>query len=102
MNNEEEKLTLENDENEILVDMKRRKSEEEFEEERQRRVGLFKKRIQEGERTLNIALIGPSGCGKVSFCNSVMTAFCIEGWRERAMIGHYGGRGRQVTHHLLR
>nr|XP_022292955.1 uncharacterized protein LOC111103782 isoform X2 [Crassostrea virginica] len=101
MNNEEEKLTLENDENEILVDMKRRKSEEEFEEERQRRVGLFKKRIQEGERTLNIALIGPSGCGKFSFCNSVMTAFCIEGWRERAMVGHYGGRGRQVTHHLL-
>ena len=100
MNNEEEKL--ENDENEILVDMKRRKNEEEFEEERQKRVGLFKKRIQEGERTLNIALIGPSGCGKSSFCNSVMTAFCIEGWRERAMTGHYGGRGRQVTHHLLR
>ena len=100
MNNEEEKL--ENDENEILVDMKRRKSEEEFEEERQKRVELFKKRIQKGERTLNIALIGPSGCGKSSFCNSVMAVFCIEGWPEWAMIGHYGGRGRQVTHHLLR
>ena len=63
---------------------------------------LFQTRVKTGGRALNIALIGPSGCGKSSFCNSIMTAFCVEGWRERAMIGHYGGRGRQVTHHLLR
>ena len=63
---------------------------------------LFQTRVKTGGLALNIALIGPSGCGKSSFCNSIMTAFCVEGWRERAMIGHYGGRGRQVTHHLLR
>ena len=63
---------------------------------------LFQTRVKTGGLALNIALIGPSGCGKSSFCNSIMTAFCVEGWRERAMIGHYGGRGLQVTHHLLR
>ncbi|XP_078317387.1 uncharacterized protein LOC111104536 [Crassostrea virginica] len=85
------------------METKGRKMEDSYETERQRAVELFQKRVKtekEG-RALNIALIGASGCGKSSFCNSVMTAFCVEGWRERAFIGHYGGLAEQVTHHLL-
>ena len=89
MYNEEEKWTFE-------------KTEEEYEEERQREVRLFQKRVETGGRALNIALIGPSGCGKSSFCNSIMTAFNVEGWREWATTGHYGGLAEQVTHSLLR
>ncbi|XP_022293434.2 uncharacterized protein LOC111104026 [Crassostrea virginica] len=88
MYNEEEKWTFE-------------KTEEEYEEERQREVRLFQKRVETGGRALNIALIGPSGCGKSSFCNSIMTAFNVEGWREWATTGHYGGLAEQVTHSLL-
>ena len=73
-----------------------------FEKERERALKLFLERVTTEGKTLNIALIGASGCGKSSFCDSIMTAFSVGGWRERAMIGHYGGRGRQVTHHLMR
>ena len=83
------------------METKGREMEDSPETERQRAVELFQNRIKEG-RALNIALIGASGCGKSSFCNSVMTAFCVEGWRERAIIGHYGGLAEQVTHHLMR
>lgn len=77
-------------------------SEEELEKERQREVRVLQERINKGGRPLNVALIGPSGSGKSSFCNSIMAAFSVGGWRERATIGHYGGHGEQVTHHLLR
>ena len=74
----------------------------ELEKERESALKLFLDRVTTEGKTLNIALIGASGCGKSSFCNSVMAAFCVGGWREWAMTGHYGGRGRQVSHHLLR
>lgn len=77
-------------------------SEEELENERQREVRVLQERINKGGRPLNVALIGPSGSGKSSFCNSIMAAFSVGGWRERATTGHYGGHGEQVTHHLLR
>lgn len=76
-------------------------SEDELEKEREREVRVLQERINKGGRPLNVALIGPSGSGKSSFCNSIMAAFSVEGWRERATTGHYGGHGEQVTHHLL-
>lgn len=76
-------------------------SEDELEKERQREVRVLQERINKGGRPLNVALIGPAGSGKSSFCNSIMAAFSVEGWRERATTGHYGGHGEQVTHHLL-
>ena len=97
-------MTQGNREDENSMETKRRKVEDSSETERQRAVELFQKRVKTEKevRALNIALIGASGCGKSSFCNSVMTAFCVEGWRERATIGHYGGLAEQVTHHLMR
>lgn len=77
-------------------------SEEELENEREREVRVLQERINKGGRPLNVALIGPSGSGKSSFCNSIMAAFSVVGWREWATTGHYGGHGEQVTHHLLR
>nr|XP_022291792.1 uncharacterized protein LOC111103078 [Crassostrea virginica]XP_022291793.1 uncharacterized protein LOC111103078 [Crassostrea virginica]XP_022291794.1 uncharacterized protein LOC111103078 [Crassostrea virginica] len=71
-----------------------------FEEKRQNAVRLFQEKVEIGGKTLNIALIGPPGCGKSSFCNSVLTAFSVEGWREWTTTGHYGGLAEQVTHHL--
>ena len=75
---------------------------DELEEETDRALRYFLERVTTKGKTLNIAFIGASGCGKSSFCNSVMTAFSVGGWRERAMTGNYGGRGRQVTHYLSR
>ena len=94
-------MTQGNREDENSMETKRRKVEDSSETERQRAVELFQDRVREG-RALNIALIGAPVCGKSSFCNSVMTAFCVEGWREWATTGHYGGLAEQVTHHLLR
>nr|XP_022292956.1 uncharacterized protein LOC111103783 [Crassostrea virginica]XP_022292957.1 uncharacterized protein LOC111103783 [Crassostrea virginica]XP_022292958.1 uncharacterized protein LOC111103783 [Crassostrea virginica]XP_022292959.1 uncharacterized protein LOC111103783 [Crassostrea virginica]XP_022292960.1 uncharacterized protein LOC111103783 [Crassostrea virginica] len=89
-----------NEENKVSIGMKRT-NEEEFETEVGNALKLFRERVTTEGYALNIAFIGASGCGKSSFCNSVMTAFSVGGWRERAMTGHYGGRGRQVTQHLL-
>ena len=91
-----------NEENKVSIGMKRRTNEEEFETGVANARKLFLERVTTEGCALNIALIGASGCGKSSFCNSVMTAFSVGGWRERAMTGHYGGRGKQVTQHLLR
>ena len=89
-------------EDEDFMETKERKTEDTTEIMRQREVEKFQKRVKKGGRALNIALIGTSGSGKSSFCNSVMTAFCNEGWRERTTTGNYGGLAEQVTHHLLR
>ena len=88
-------------EDEEFRETEKENTEGALEKERQRAVELFQERVKSG-RALNIALVGASGCGKSSFCNSVMTAFCVEGWRKRASTGHYGGLAEQVTHHLLR
>ena len=84
-------MTQENREDEDFMETKGRKMEDSSETKRERAVEEFQKIVKKGGRAQNIALIGASGCGKSSFCNSVMTAFCVEGWRERAHIGHYGG-----------
>ena len=75
---------------------------DELEKDTGRALKSFMERVTTKGKTLNIAFIGASGCGKFSFCNSVMTAFSVGVWRERAMTGNYGGRGRQVTHYLSR
>nr|XP_022293432.1 uncharacterized protein LOC111104025 [Crassostrea virginica] len=95
-------METENEENRNRMERRgNAENNNELEKNTKEALQLFQKRVKKGGLALNIALIGPSGCGKSSFCNSIMTAFCVEGWRERAMIGHYGGRGIQVTHHLL-
>ena len=54
----------------------------------------------DGRRPLNIAVIGPPGCGKSSFLNTIFANFndtdraC---WREIAKAGDYGGHGCQQT-----
>ena len=63
-----------------------------------RTVELFQEMVKT-RRTLNIALIGASECGKSSFYNSRITAFCVGRWRERATTGHFEGLAEQVTHH---
>ena len=89
-------------EDEDFMETKGRKTEDTSEIKRLKAVDSFQERVKKGGRALTIALIGASGSGKSSFCNSVMTAFCFERWRERATTGHYGGLAEQVTHHLLR
>ncbi|XP_056014558.1 uncharacterized protein LOC125673062 isoform X2 [Ostrea edulis] len=84
-----------------LMDIPRRDGEMNDEEERQREVGLFQERINKGGKPLNIAFIGAAGSGKSSLCNSIMAAFSVGCWRERATVGYFGGLAEQVTHHLL-
>ncbi|XP_061176531.1 uncharacterized protein LOC133185384 [Saccostrea echinata] len=86
-----------------LLDIPRKKGEmdDEDEKERQSQVRAFQERINKGGKPLNIAFIGPAGSGKSSLCNSIMATFCVNGWRERATVGHFGGHAEQVTHHLL-
>lgn len=95
-------MQIENEDRNKKEMERKTKNNDELEKERESELKLFLERVTKDGKTLNIALIGVSGCGKSSFCNSVMAAFCVGGWRERAMTGHYGGRGRQVSHHLLR
>ena len=53
-----------------------------------------------GRSPLNIAVIGPPGCGKSSFLNTIFASFndnyraC---WREVAKAEYYGGHGFQRT-----
>ena len=63
---------------------------DELEKERERALKLFLERVTTEGKRLNIALIGASGCGTSSFCNSIMTAFSVGGWQERAMVSHFG------------
>jgi predicted GTPase len=54
----------------------------------------------DGRRPLNIAVIGPPGCGKSSFLNTIFASFndnyraC---WRDVAKAGDYGEHGIQKT-----
>ena len=82
--------------------MMNKKTNEEIKENRQKAVIAFQKTIKAGGRALNIALIGVSGCGKSSFCNSIITTFCEKGWREWAITGHHGKLDEQVTLHSMR
>ena len=47
----------------------------------------------DGRRPLNIAVIGPPGCGKSSFLNTIFASFKNNDracWREIAKMGDYG------------
>jgi predicted GTPase len=55
----------------------------------------------DGRRSLNIAVIGPPGCGKSSLLNTIFASFrksknsgC---WKEIAKMGDYGFRDIQET-----
>ncbi|XP_076071108.1 uncharacterized protein LOC143042597 [Mytilus galloprovincialis] len=49
-----------------------------------------------GRLPLNIAVIGPPGCGKSSFLNTVFASFNTDSWRQIAPIGFYKIRGCQL------
>jgi predicted GTPase len=54
----------------------------------------------DGQRPLNIAVIGPPGCGKSSFLNTIFASFKNNDracWREIAKAGEYGVHGIQET-----
>jgi predicted GTPase len=54
----------------------------------------------DGRRPLNIAVIGPPGCGKSSFLNTVFASFKNKDrdyWREIATAADYGGHDIQET-----
>jgi len=56
-----------------------------------------------GRRPLNIAVIGPAGCGNSSFLNTIFASFQNSErarWREIAKMGDYGGHGIQETSRL--
>jgi predicted GTPase len=56
-----------------------------------------------GRKPLNIAVIGPPGCGKSSFLNTIFASFKDNDsacWREIAKMGDYGGHGIQETSRL--
>ena len=58
------------------------------------------------DHTLNIAVIGPPGCGKSSFLNIVFASFNDDCWREIAICGEFGNHegtmGMQVTQRFKR
>ena len=54
----------------------------------------------DGRRPLNIAVIGPPGCGKSSFLNTIFASFNDNGrarWREVARMGDFGEHDIQLT-----
>ena len=57
----------------------------------------------DGRRPLNIAVIGPPGCGKSSFLNTIFASFKDKDrscWREIAKMGDYGEHDIQETTRL--
>ncbi|CAC5397922.1 SPG7 [Mytilus coruscus] len=53
-----------------------------------------------GKRPLNIAVLGPPGCGKSAFLNTVFASFSNDRWREHAKHGSFSALGKQVTTRL--
>jgi predicted GTPase len=56
-----------------------------------------------GRRPLNIAVIGPPGCGKSSFLNTIFASFKNNDkacWKEIAKEGDYGKQDIQKTSRL--
>ena len=57
----------------------------------------------DGRTPLNIAVIGPPGCGKSSFLNTLFASFKNNNdacWRVIAKMGDYGGQDFQETSRL--
>ncbi|XP_071126490.1 uncharacterized protein [Mytilus edulis] len=57
-------------------------------------------KVGQGKQPLVIAVIGPPGCGKSSFLNTIFAAFSHDHWTERAKYGEFGRRDKQVTRRL--
>ncbi|XP_076070517.1 uncharacterized protein LOC143042147 [Mytilus galloprovincialis] len=57
-------------------------------------------KVGQGKQPLVIAVIGPPGCGKSSFLNTIFAAFSHDHWSEHAKYGEFGRRGKQVTRRL--
>ncbi|XP_071173684.1 uncharacterized protein LOC143080168 isoform X2 [Mytilus galloprovincialis] len=53
-----------------------------------------------GKRPLNIAVLGPPGCGKSAFLNTVFASLNNDRWREHAKHGSFSSIGKQVTRRL--
>lgn len=57
-------------------------------------------------KPLNVAVIGPPGCGKSSFLNTVFASLSSNRWYEYAKCGYFGNHedvmGMQITRHLRR
>ncbi|CAC5382381.1 unnamed protein product [Mytilus coruscus] len=55
-------------------------------------------------KPLNVAIIGPPGCGKSSFLNTVFASLNSDRWYEYAKCGYFGNHedvmGMQITRHL--
>jgi ABC-type transport system involved in cytochrome bd biosynthesis fused ATPase/permease subunit len=59
--------------------------------------------VLDGRRPLNIAVIGPPGCGKSSFLNTIFASFKNNDkacWKEIAKAGDYGEQDIQKTSRL--
>ncbi|XP_063416128.1 uncharacterized protein LOC134697770 [Mytilus trossulus] len=57
-------------------------------------------KVGQGKQPLVIAVIGPPGCGKSSFLNTIFAAFSHDCWTENAKHGEFGSRDKQVTKRL--
>ncbi|VDI67936.1 Hypothetical predicted protein [Mytilus galloprovincialis] len=57
-------------------------------------------KVGQGKKPLVIAVIGPPGCGKSSFLNTIFAAFSHDCWTEHAKYGEFGRRDKQVTRRL--
>ena len=56
----------------------------------------------DGCQRLNIAIIGPPGCGKSSLLNTIFASFSDEKWKELAEHGSTGETGKQASKFLIR
>ena len=55
----------------------------------------------DGHRPLNIAIIGPPGCGKSSLLNTIFASFSDENWVELAAHGSTVELGKQISSCLI-
>lgn len=58
--------------------------------------------ISSGKRPLNIAIIGPPGCGKSSLLNTIFASFSDKSWNLVAKYGSHGGIDKQISKRLIR
>lgn len=71
---------------------------------KQKLINICQKEVgtkSDGRRPLNIAIIGPPGCGKSSLLNSIFASFSDEKWKELAEHGSSGELDRQISRFLI-